>query len=74
MNESCTAHSRFRNETTLDVFDGLGASSLVGSELTNRLYQVANYFATLRIERTSEAFCSVLGSGEKNANINFCFS
>ncbi len=54
MNELCAAYSRFLNEATLDVFDGLAACSLLGSELTNRLLQVANMIVKLRIERRSE--------------------
>ena len=80
MNELCAAYSRFLNEATLDVFDGLAACSLLGSELTNRLLQVANMIVKLRIERRSEAIImcwtrfKTRCSGEKDANINFYFS
>ena len=66
MNELCTAYSRFLNEATLDVFDGLAACSLLGSQLTNRLFlQVANMIAKLRIERRSEAIITCVSDTGK---------
>ncbi len=65
MNELCTAYSPFLNEATLDVFDGLAACSLLGSQLTNRLLQVANMIAKLRIERRSEAIITCVSDTGK---------
>ena len=63
MNELCTAYSPFLNEATLDVFDGLAACSLLGSQLTN--LQVANMIAKLRIERRSEAIITCVSDTGK---------
>ena len=87
VNESSTGYSPVWNEPTLVVFNRLGACSLLGSELMNRLLQIANlltkhvmHSATRRTERTSAAFLrwghglEQRYSGNIVANRKFCFS